>query len=422
MKKDWDIDLGGNAESFIPYEKRKSVSILLGAGFSVPKGYPTGNEVNEAIQNFDQFHADFAPSGELAISTNGEKPQFQIYGMNQYQKQFVFCKRAIAKYSETNNEGFDYEVFFDFIKSQDIYNIQYKELCNDLIDEFNDYRSYVNGIIPIYNQMVAHLIHDKKNKCWYDGEPNHIGYVNGYNGFLKILQKWRNDHVIHVHTLNHDMLFESFRRTEYLSGMISDGFDEFGSPYYGILEKDNAHYNVRLERYTGRYNTPIRLYKLHGSLDYVLYYRTKDYGILVPDKYVKVRHGIGYGQLLKARKSKIGYEQYPFALHSDFLTGTTSKIQRYDESLLYRKLFKKFRNNLQKSEMLLIIGYGFKDMKINEMVLENFDFRNKQIIIVDPYPTIDTKIFVSKTNANIIQKSVSELKASDIHKRKITDM
>lgn len=176
----------------------------------------------------------------------------------------------------------------------------------------------------------------------------------------------------------------------------------------------NASYNVRLERYKARYNTPVRLYKLHGSLDYILYYRTVDNCILIPDNYVKLKEKMSPMDLMKARKSKIGYEKYPFAYHADFLTGSKSKIKRYDEPILFKKLFKRFHNNLHKAETLLIIGYGGKDIKINEMIQNHFDFRTKQVYIFDPYPSDALKEFASSVRGKVIEKSVSDFTLQDI--------
>lgn len=78
----WNLDLGNTTEYELPFDGRKSISILLGAGFSVPKGYPTGKVVNESLENFDQFPVDFSPAGELAISMDGQKKQFAICGQN----------------------------------------------------------------------------------------------------------------------------------------------------------------------------------------------------------------------------------------------------------------------------------------------------------------------------------------------------
>ena len=404
-----ELDLGDGYTQELPLARRNSMSILLGAGFSVPKGYPTGGRVNDALVNFSQFPVYFAESGELVTAGNKEyMPPYK----NEYQKTFDLCKRLIVKYAEEYGT-FNYEAFYDFIKGGDIYLPRYSELWNDSKDGSNDYRQVVYGIDSIYNQMVAYLIHDKDWNTWYDESPSHIGYVEKYDSFLKVLSLWSKNLIVNVHTLNHDLLFESFRKTDYLSGLISDGFDEFGSNYYGELHKGNARYNVRLERYKGRYNTPIRLFKLHGSLDYVLYRRTTDNAILMPDCYVKIKKYISPGYLMRAKGSKWGYEKYPFAIHADFLTGTKSKINRYNEPLLYKKLFKKFRNNLRTADNLFIIGYGGGDEKINEYILENFDYKTKKVCIFDPKPSEILKEFAATLHTQIIEKSVEELEIKD---------
>lgn len=406
----WMIDLG-EEEHELPLAGRKSISFLLGAGFSVPSGYPTGGKVNEALLNFNQYHIAFSAAGELMFPQN-DNTQSLPYD-NQFQKFFIFCKRLISQYAKDYG-SFDYEAFYDFTKTKAVYNQQYQEICKDLMDEFNDYRSFINGIEPIYNQMVAYLIHDKNYETWNDERPSHLGYVENYDGFLKALSQWSKDSIVNVHTLNHDLLFESFRKTDYMAGLISDGFDEYGSRYYGVLHKGNASYNVRLERYKGRYITPIRLYKLHGSLDYVLYKRTDEDSMLIPDCYIKLKKYISPGYLMRSRGCKIGYERYPFAYHSDFLTGTTSKINRYNEPLLYKKLFRKFRYNLRSAQKLIIIGYGGRDSKINEIIEQNFDYQNKKAFVIDPYPSDDLKAFANQIGAKTIEKSISDITEKEL--------
>lgn len=77
----WIINYCEGDNNVTSINQRKSISLLLGAGFSAPMGYPIGNDLNERLLNFDDEDVDFAPSGELAISTDGQKPQFQMYGI-----------------------------------------------------------------------------------------------------------------------------------------------------------------------------------------------------------------------------------------------------------------------------------------------------------------------------------------------------
>lgn len=262
--------------------------------------------------------------------------------------------------------------------------------------------------------MVAYLLKDKEGKSWYDDEPFKVNFFDGYKGFLTYLSELSKEFIVNVHTLNHDLLFESFNNTGFINGSISDGFDEYGSDYYGKLFANNRTYHCRLERYKGRYSSPIRLYKLHGSLDYVPYYRQNEYGCMIPENYVKIKWGIGAGDIMKGRKSKIGYDISPFEYHADFLTGTTSKIQRYNEPLLFRKLFKKFRKNLREAEKLIIIGYGCKDKGINEMIIENFDFSHKQSFIVDAYAKEGSQVdsFKEEIHAKLHRVQIDDIEKS----------
>ena len=309
---------------------------------------------------------------------------------------------------------FDYEEFYDFIKTDEAKEIRYQSLCSDLVNEAESYEHYLCNVSHIYNQMAAHLLKDKEGKSWYDDEPFKVNFFDGYKGFLTYLSELSKEFIVNVHTLNHDLLFESFNNTGFINGNISDGFDEYGSDYYGKLFANNRTYHCRLERYKGRYSSPIRLYKLHGSLDYVPYYRHNEYGCMIPENYVKIKWGIGAGDIMKGRKSKIGYNISPFEYHADFLTGTTSKIQRYNEPLLFRKLFKKFRKNLREAEKLIIIGYGCKDKGINEMIIENFDFSHKQSFIIDAYAKDGGQVdlFKEEIHAKLHRVQINDIEKS----------
>lgn len=408
----WNIDFGDDIDSELPLVGRRSVSILLGAGFSAPMGYPIGNDMNNGLLNFDESSLDFAPCGTLVSSTDGTKPKFQKDGvLNNHQKYFIFCKRLIKEYTEAHDDMFDYEQFYDFIKTEEAKQERYQRLCDDLFDDCECYEHYLSNVSHIYNQMAAHLLKDKTGKSWYDDEPFKVNFYDGYNGFLTYLSELSREVIVNVHTINHDLLFESFNNTGFINGDISDGFDEYGSEYYGKLTTKDRTYHCRLERYKGRYNTPIRLYKLHGSLDYVPFYRQNEYGWMIPENYVKIKWGIGAGDIMRSRKSKIGYDISPFEYHADFLTGTTSKIKRYNEPLLFRKLFKKFRKNLQDAEKLIIIGYGCKDEGINEMIKENFDYRNKPSFIIDAYAKDGSQVdlFKKELQAKLLRVQINDI-------------
>lgn len=400
------------------FDQKDSVAFLLGAGFSIPMGYPTGANVNNGILEFDEQPVAFSPAGVLTTNTDGTTPDFGY--TNNYDLAFCLCKDLIAAYNKRVIE-FDYEQFMDVLRSKDLH-IEYASFFEKYKTEtFNPYVLYRN-FPDIYSQMVAHLLKDADNKSWYEGEPTHIGpYISEprslYNSFLQYVSNLKEDYLVNIHTLNHDLLLESFNRSEYINGDMSDGFDDYGSRYYGrlnIVGRDS--YRCRLERYTGRYyGKPIRLYKLHGSLNYVMMHKDTGYG-LVDDFEVKFRYGMGLMDLERERSKKNGYENDFISYHADFLTGATTKTPFY-RSRFYKKLFRKFKNNLINAKVLIVIGYGGKDKGINDYLLNYFDYHNKPCYIIDPGINHNTQLqsLADKMKAIKIEKSISDFDSRTIH-------
>ena len=276
--------------------------------------------------------------------------------------------------------------------------------------KLNDYLFQIDNI---FNQLISFYLEDKDGKNRHNDEAFHMKpYFDGYTGFLNCIETFLKEFIVDVHTLNHDLFFERLDRTEWINGELCDGFEELGSPYYGTLLYDNRSYKCRLERYTGNYDTKLRLYKLHGSIDYYLYSRTEG-TTFIPETYIKRKWGIGSSDFYKEIKDKDGnlvYENCWINYHSDFLTGTTSKIIRYREPLLYQKLFKLFEDNLEQADMLIIIGYGCKDLEVNKIIMEKFG-KDKPCFIVDPYAGDTVKDFIKEMgdNTKLISKSLDSL-------------
>lgn len=405
------LDFGDEPHDARTVEQRDSIAFLLGAGFSIPMGYPTGTAVNKGILEFDSKPVAFSPAGELVCSTDGTKPDFGY--TNNYDQQFDLCKELIAAYSKTVDE-FDYEKFMDVLRS--------KTLHTDFAAIFEKYKkdedslSFLTGNLPdIYSQMVVRLLKDADSKSWYEGEPTHIGPYfdspkSSYNSFLQFLGKIKENYVVNIHTLNHDLFFDSFSRSGYVNGDMSDGFDDYGSRYYGTLRVNGRDpYRCRLERYTGRYyGKPIRLYKLHGSLNYVMIHKDTGFG-LVDDCEVKFRYGMGLMDFERERSKKNGYDNDYLSYHADFLTGADTKPTYY-RTRFYKKLFRKFKNNLRNAKALIVIGYGGKDEGINDYLLNYFDYNNKPCYFIDPGISHNAQLLslANKMNATKIEKGISD--------------
>ncbi len=257
--------------------------------------------------------------------------------------------------------------------------------------------------------MISKFIVDGEGKKFYESIHYSKPIYPGYTGILNCLENWGNEGTTHIHTLNHDIFFETLSSSDWIQGNFSDGFEELGSKYYGGIK---GNVKVRLSYFTNNYNEKFRLYKLHGSFDQFPFH-LQDSGI---DTYVKIKLGIGTTELYKEVDNGQGGYKYVndwLNYHPDFLSGTTSKILRYGEPFYYDKVFANFKKNLSHSNKLIIVGYGCGDSEINKMIEDNFDYKQYPVIIVDPYPTEQIELFAKKFNAKIIEKTPNKLELED---------
>lgn len=391
-----------------------NISFLIGAGFSAPMGYPIGNKLNELLLKCTGDDFAFGPHGGLTIRTDGAKPDFGY--KTSYDISFDFCKELIQYFNESV-QPFDYERFYDFLHEGARKDNNVESLASKYTSETWDKNQLIYSLDNIYVQLVAFYLKDRNGKKWYDDEAFILGtYLPGYSGFLSCLKEILKNNIVNVHTLNHDLFFERLNYTEAINGELCDGYEELGSPYYGNLHSEGRVFKVRLERYTGIYKNKCRLFKLHGSRDYGVYYSFTG-SVASPENYLKTRYGVGFSDLFKEIKKEDGsldYEHCWINYHADFLTGTTSKIQRYKEPLLYNKLFDIFEANLKTSDKLIIIGYGAKDDEINNYLLNYFEFNNKSSIIIDPYPSDAVKELAKKLNSKLITTQLENLSLAEL--------
>src|ERR1700722_11373313 len=92
---------------------KDSISFLLGAGFSAPKGYPTGEALNKLLLNCTGEEFGFHTDGRLVVTDDGRKPDFGY--KTSTETEFDFCKKLIKYFYDTKGY-FDYEEFYDFVK------------------------------------------------------------------------------------------------------------------------------------------------------------------------------------------------------------------------------------------------------------------------------------------------------------------
>jgi len=385
----------------------KHTSLLLGAGFSVNQGYPTANQLNDRIKDFDPEKYSISGEGNLFKLSDSEKDPFWFYSDA---KRKHFLKELIHLFLQSNSE-FDYEEFYDFLVDPSLlendafkataqaFRKKFNLESDDHLFEYGDSR-LVDKTITLVNQIIEVLLVDGQGRNFYKPIHQMKPLPHEYTGFLQLLEKLGKDSIVHIHSLNHDIFFETFCHTDWINSELSNGFEELGSKFYARMEDSVM---IRLAYFNDKYDARFRLYKLHGSIDQFPF-RHEDGS---PTEYIKIKKGVNISNLYKEvynEEREYYYENDFTNYYADFLSGTSNKILSYDRGY-YKVVFTHFVENLKNSEQLIIVGYGCRDSKINELILENFDFGNKPVFIVDPYPSEHVKILADKLGAKIIEQT-----------------
>ncbi|MBE4948028.1 SIR2 family protein [Chryseobacterium culicis] len=379
----------------------KSISFILGAGFSAYAQIADRKAVNEKLKNLKA--KDFIISTvSIAYFIPENYPNSKWLNVNERN----FIEYFIAKYV-SNNPDFDYEKFYDYCmnlyknhSTSTELNVIYNEYLQDhpyhRIDKLNS----ISILIRTVDQLIDSILYNDKDLF-------ENGIIDKYQNFLKIIEKLIDDgYEINLFTLNHDLLLERLLSTG-LTYTYADGFQYFKTPYF--IKQGNQQ--IRISYYTKNFNSQINIFKLHGSIDnYIINYSE-------PYDMVKIPKQLNLLEIYREQEVDSKHvEVHLWTLYKpSFLSGDETKVEKYKSHNYYLELFKEFCSRLSKADMLISIGYGLMDSEINKMIFEHFP-EDKKILVVKRSKT-DLDFFKSK---NVIHfgdnKELKDLTVDDIKK------
>ena len=372
----------------------KSICFLLGSGFSVPYGFETVGDINKMFASLKIEDIIISPARQVFFA-KGEKDPNGWMNINERSFFVDFIEFYCSNLEGGSN--FHYEDFYDF------YHSRYRGEKNQVIDDFcKQYRakynmeeSAANNVVNLllsFDNIFTQLLASKLSRRALNENGVHYANYPPYDQFLNYISYLINaGYIIHIFTLNHDILLDHMCANSNLWESYSDGYDAQGSPFFGDLTiQDKVQgtgipditnvYKVRLKRFTDKFDNQIRIYKLHGSIDtHIINVRGFDRPrvknmFAVHDFYVEKEDDHG----------KLVYERSVGNNFPDYLSGTTEKLRSYSDSY-YEVLFNHFKAELPNCVALGVIGYGFWDSGINNM-LESGIFNNDiPVTVIDPY-------------------------------------
>lgn len=359
----------------------ENISLLIGSGFSVPANFPTTEQINARLKKIDASEICKHTSGDTWFLNGNSDPNSHWMGIEERK----FIQEFIQFYNTkilTSAEKFHYEHFYDYYQEyllNENYSSELAQFLQDFLRKVNFIKKDEHNLLfqfdLCYNQLIAHLLRKPFERC-HLAKPYHPSC----DKFLHLIETLSKRFVVNLHSLNHDLYLEHLSYSDSIHTNMDDGFEEFGSPYYGELLLPNERYMVRLSRFINKFSQPFRLYKLHGGID--------RYWVKSNDRLdlIKLKWGLGKTDIYKEviENGQYKYEFHVLHHYPDFLSGTTYKTKRYSKGGYYPTVFGHFEDNLKSSDYLIIIGYGFQDSVINDYITNSFlTSPNKMIFIVD---------------------------------------
>jgi len=329
-------------------------TFLMGSGLSCAAGLPSVDKITEEIFNMENVFKSSDNHYYKSKSKPSEECFPEYYKHNKaIEKILKIANCEVGKYYG-NNYKTNYEELYYLVKQID--------------DKFEYDNPAILAFIEKVNIKIKSLL--DSNVTFNESIRNSVKYIEDAVWHI-LAEKYENLTVldfllkevpkgnINIFSLNHDYLIEQILQ-EYKIDYVN-GF----KPY----NKDIKIWDRNLFDQKSK----IKLYKLHGSISWVRYTINNFKGYFYAD--------IGLNDIYHLKDNKGNY-LWP-AEGPRFLIGSVNKILEYSREL-FSELFYRFHFILKNTNLLIIIGYGFKDKGINSKIIEYMyhDFKNK-IIIVD---------------------------------------
>ena len=213
---------------------------------------------------------------------------------------------------------------------------------------------YVPDTLEGLYREVCHYIADVVWRSLLH-EPSRTNHLKAF------AEACRSGRVVSFSTLCHDTHVETYFAEQGVS--LADGFSVLQDGYRYWKDDFSA-------------GKSIPFLKLHGSVDWFLF-DVHPSQICIPPK-------DDYPQRLR---SEDGASQYAPNGRPELLIGTFNKLAQYSQGI-YLDLYYRFRATLNQADQLAICGYSFGDKGINTVILEWFYAKpdRRRLLVIHPAP------------------------------------
>ncbi|MBW7997704.1 MAG: hypothetical protein FVQ81_14240 [Candidatus Glassbacteria bacterium] len=386
------------------------VALLTGAGISYGCGLPTVEVLTQSLFE-EEWHNHTDECFYPGIHPN---PYYQKENLVYRIKPFL---RILYNYAEKylGNRNLGKPTYEDlFYLAAQISDEVSGMIINPAISLFFDaVNKQANNLYkPLgvgHRALTLRYLSEKTTHYIQDVVQNKLS-TNAVPENLDLILEMASDEAItrlDIYTLNHDLLIENLFAQNEIE--YADCFDK---PTGDIRRYNSSTYDSEVK---------VKLYKLHGSINWYMFMNQK---IEQPLSYI----GMPTINDVNHCKDSNGNLITNISGRPYFLTGTYNKIFDYDLGL-YAEILTRFQNSIEEHDKLIVSGYGWKDQSINRRILRwIYSNDNRKIICLhkDFLQELENKSAINMlvrhkdlidlNQSIIIDEWLSEISISDISK------
>lgn len=344
----------------------KDIAFLFGAGVSIPSGIPSTSDITNKVLEGENIY--FLTTAQKFIYLNqnqGNDPTLDVNLPERIRKLLRILRNYFQDHYSFMDREINYEDYYNLLEQ--LYFEEAGEIENPIVNFFAShlFQTHSDLFEPILNYDKLRLI-DLLSfaRCYIrfivarelNKRPSEIKQFRFIRGLINNSGIDR----IYIFTLNHDLLLERFLSNANLK--FSNGFEV----------NDNGKKVWNKNSYKGKLN----LFKLHGSIDWVITEMSDPYNKNV--------------QMLDSQDCLTKTDS------PEILIGSINKYFGYSRKI-YFELECLFSEKLEDCDRLIVIGYSFRDKWINGRIIYwLYGATNRKLVVIHKK---EEELFISSTGA-----------------------
>ncbi len=314
---------------------KNKISLLIGSGISIKAGCPSVDKLTEIIlkAGFERVHTQYFIGSTKNDNESSEIQSFINFIHTELLKIYTYVNYEDIYYTILNL-SLEENGFFKDAANHSL-NIENKKNFKEKV--FFNYKEILEESLDLINSAIC------ENLVLHNPNLDYLELI------AKTIDNFSN-YDFNIFTLNYDLIFES------------------------LLEKYSLDYCDRFELQNGRMIFNNALFENENNINFIKLHGSTNWHLTNIDSKILVE---------KIQKDHKMFTPSSFTVpERKILIGTYNKSNYY-VSFFFNNLFSKFLKELNDSEKLLAIGFGFKDEILTQNIFNWLgENQNRKMVVI----------------------------------------